>query len=354
MIRPELNCKAISSALTASSPRVMWGSIPTLCAPSACSSPARRPSPARGGIPAPSSAWWSDSRSCTGCEYRAPLRPQSDPPASIDLGKNAMPPVSVDSISSARRAWRTSARLISSPNSKPIVVDHRPGELLHAADGLLQVQRRGVVLAVGDQNQHLLGPLGVGHQLVGRGHHRVVERRAAARLDVRSPSRSLLTFEVKSWSMKASSEKFTTKASSCGFEASIRSSALLFTEGRFFVHRSGVVDDQRDRNRQIGVLKADDVLLDAVFKNLKVILLQVLDQLRAVEHRGSSAPPLPHWSAARSLRPPCAEVPGPGRGRCSASGERTGSRSSVSEGACAARRGRRQSGFWRLLGAPAA
>ena len=33
--------------------------------------------------------------------------------------------------------------------------------------------------------------------------------------------------------MNASSEKFTTNASSCGFEASIRSSALLFTAGRF-------------------------------------------------------------------------------------------------------------------------
>ena len=47
-----------------------------------------------------------------------------------------------------------------------------------------------------------------------------------------SPSRSFLISEVKSQSMKASSEKLTTKASSCGFEASIKSSALLLTEGR--------------------------------------------------------------------------------------------------------------------------
>ncbi len=48
-----------------------------------------------------------------------------------------------------------------------------------------------------------------------------------------SPSLSLFTSDVNSWSMNASSEKFTTNASSCGFDASIRSSALLFTAGRF-------------------------------------------------------------------------------------------------------------------------
>ena len=46
-------------------------------------------------------------------------------------------------------------------------VDDGPGELLHAMDGLLKVQARGVVFAVGDEDQHLLGALGVGHQLVG-------------------------------------------------------------------------------------------------------------------------------------------------------------------------------------------
>jgi hypothetical protein len=45
-------------------------------------------------------------------------------------------------------------------------VDHRAGELLDAADGLFQIQSAGVVFAVGDDDDDLLGALGVGGQLI--------------------------------------------------------------------------------------------------------------------------------------------------------------------------------------------
>ena len=58
--------------------------------------------------------------------------------------------------------------------------------------------------------------------------------------------------------MNASSEKFTTKASSCGFEAWIKIERALVYRRPLAVHRSGVVDDQPDRDGKIGVLKADE------------------------------------------------------------------------------------------------
>ena len=66
-------------------------------------------------------------------------------------------------------------------------INHRTRKLLHAANGLLQRERGGVVFAVGDEDDDLLGALGIGGQLVGRGHHGVVESGAAARLDVAQP-----------------------------------------------------------------------------------------------------------------------------------------------------------------------
>ena len=85
--------------------------------------------------------------------------------------------------------------------------------------------------------------------------------------------------------MKASSEKFTTKASSWGFEAWIRSSALLFTEGRLRDMEPELSTTRRNGDRKVGVLKADERLLDAVLEDLKVVLLQVRDQLVAVRAR---------------------------------------------------------------------
>jgi len=105
------------------------------------------------------------------------------------------------------------------------------GELLHARDGLLQSSADALSSAVGDDHQHLLGPLGVGGQLVGRSRHGIVERGAALGVHLRQAFAELLTSEVNSQSMKASSEKLTTKASSW-VEARIISRAALLTEGR--------------------------------------------------------------------------------------------------------------------------
>ena len=129
-----------------------------------------------------------------------------------------------------------------------------------------------------------------------------------------SPSRSLFTSEVKSWSINASSEKFTTNASSCGFDACNQVQRALVHRRPLPVHRSRVVDHQRNRNRQIGVLKADDVLLDAVLKDLKVVLLQVLDQLVAVQHRAVQHH-LFHVGAQHVAFALLAQRPGPGLGR---------------------------------------
>ena len=85
--------------------------------------------------------------------------------------------------------------------------------------------------------------------------------------------------------MNASSEKFTTKASSCGIRCLDQIERALVDGRPFLRHRSGVIDHQRNRDGKVGVLKADDVLLHAIFENREVLFLQILDQLVAIQHR---------------------------------------------------------------------
>jgi len=49
-------------------------------------------------------------------------------------------------------------------------------------------------------------------------------------------------------------------------------------------HGPRVIHHQCNRNRQIRVLEADERLLDAIFQNLKIVFLQVRNQLVALEH----------------------------------------------------------------------
>jgi hypothetical protein len=114
------------------------GNTPSACARSACPGPWPRPSPARAGSPAPWSAWWSGSRACTGCEYPAPPRRQSDPLLhrlgeerhAAGLGRQHLQ-------RAPRVAHLGAAHLVAKQQSDR--VDHRPRQLLHPADGLLQV-----------------------------------------------------------------------------------------------------------------------------------------------------------------------------------------------------------------------
>ena len=61
---------------------------------------------------------------------------------------------------------------------QPDAVNGGTVEVLHAADGLLQRGRGGVVVAVGDDEQYLLGLLAILGEIVGGGDDGVVERGA--------------------------------------------------------------------------------------------------------------------------------------------------------------------------------
>ena len=63
-------------------------------------------------------------------------------------------------------------------------VDDRAGKLLNAADGLFEVEGGGVVFAVGDDEDDLLGAAGAVGELIGGGDDGVVEGGTAAGLDV--------------------------------------------------------------------------------------------------------------------------------------------------------------------------
>src|SRR5271165_586529 len=148
-----------------------------------------------------------------------------------------------------------------------------------------------------------------------------------------SPSRSLLRSEVNSWSMNASSEKFTTKASSCGFEASTRSTALLFTAGRF-----RAMDPELSTTNAIETGKSVcwKLMMFCFTPSSKTWKLSFCrsctrcppeSRTVAFSDTSSTSARSRNWLPSFSM--------GLFRGRgASPSGERTGSRSMVSAGAC--------------------
>src|SRR5271157_4113270 len=148
-----------------------------------------------------------------------------------------------------------------------------------------------------------------------------------------SPSRRLFTSEVNSWSMKASSEKFTTKASSWGLDAWIRSSALLFTDGRL-----------RDMEPELSTTSAIETGTSVCWKLISVCRTPSSKTSKLSFFRSGTSR-LPSSTVAfstTSSTSACRTKPAPSlrRGSAelaggSASGERTGSRSTVSGGACA-------------------
>ena len=191
----------------------------------------------------------------------------------------------MESISSAFRACLTSvaAHLVAKEQSNG--VDDRPGELLDAADGLLQVEGRGVVVAVGDEDDHLLGVLGVGRQLVGRGRHGVVQRGAAAGLDVAQPLAQLVHIGGEILVDEGLVGKVHHEGLVLGVGGLDQVEGALVHRGALAAHGAGVVHHQRNGDRKVGVLEADERLPDAVLEDLEVFLLQVRDHAVAVEHR---------------------------------------------------------------------
>ena len=92
--------------------------------------------------------------------------------------------------------------------------------------------------------------------------------------------------EVKSQSMKASSEKFTTKASSWGFEARIRSSALLLTEGRLRYMEPELSTTRPIETGRSVCWKLMRVCLTPSSKTWKSSLVRFSTRSAAVEHGG--------------------------------------------------------------------
>lgn len=156
-------------------------------------------------------------------------------------------------------------------------VDDGAGELLDAADGLLEVERGGVVFAVGDEDDDLLGIFAVGGELVGGGDDGVVERGAAASLDVRESLAQLFD---------AGGEVlidvgFVGKVDDEGFVLGIGGLNEIergFVDGgTLLIHGAGVVDDDADGDRHVFMLEADEGLRLAVFEDAEVFFLEVVN-----------------------------------------------------------------------------
>ena len=133
--------------------------------------------------------------------------------------------------------------------------------------------------------------------------------------------------------MNASSEKLTTKASSWGFEASIRSSALLFTEGRLrYIEPELSTTRPMETGRSV-CWKLSSVCFTPSSKTSKSSFVRFCNELGAVKHGGVEH----HFfhvgvQQVAALRPASEPRPLAQLARWRASGERTGSVSWTSEG----------------------
>ena len=153
-------------------------------------------------------------------------------------------------------------------------VDRRPVQVLNAADGLLQGRTGGVVVAVGDDQQHLLAALGALGQVVRRGDDSVIQRRSAAGLDV---VETLLQLG------NAVGEVLV----DVGLGAEVHQKGLILRIGELHqvqrrrihrrtlvVHRAGAVDQNSQRNGQVLMPEAANLLGHTVLKDAEGSLRQ--------------------------------------------------------------------------------
>src|SRR5882724_12391577 len=151
---------------------------------------------------------------------------------------------------------------------------------------LLQRLAAGIVFAVGNHEQHFLLQLGAFLQMVGRGDQRVVKRRAAAGfnflqaflqfLDVTGVIlvQVVLVIEIDDKNLVI----FIAGANQleCG---------LVHTVARF-AHRSGIIDDDSQGDRDVLVPERSDGLGLAVLQNCEGALVEVRDHVLLVINHG--------------------------------------------------------------------
>ena len=101
-----------------------------------------------------------------------------------------------------------------------------------------------------------------------------------------SPARARAALFVKFCSTTTRLSKSMTSARSCGRSRCAKPIAASCAVGSFVFHAGARVEQQRQRDRQVRAVEERDVLLDAVFEDVEVALVEVGDVVvRRVRHR---------------------------------------------------------------------
>ena len=166
-------------------------------------------------------------------------------------------------------------------------VDDGTAEVLDAADGLFEIERGGVIFAVGDDDEHLFGAPGVVRKLVGGGDNGVVESGAAAGLDV---SERAAEFGDAGGEILVE-EGFVGEVDDEGLVLRIGGADQVescgIDGGTLVAHGAGVIDEEADGDGDIGVVEGDDGLGDVVFPDLEVGFGEVLDEVAVLIDDGA-------------------------------------------------------------------
>ena len=154
-------------------------------------------------------------------------------------------------------------------------------------DRLFQISIAGVIFAVGDHKENFFLEARVALQMVGRSHNRVVKRGPSAGVDLfqRFFQFQQVVGEVLVkvvFVIEVHDEHFV-----AGIARPYQIEHRLVHLGTLLAHRTGVVDDDAHRHRDILVMERDDALLLPVLKHGECGAIQVgHNVLLVVDHRG--------------------------------------------------------------------
>ena len=166
-------------------------------------------------------------------------------------------------------------------------IDDGTLQILNTTDGLLEVQRGGVVFAVSDDEEDLLGEPGAVGELIGGGDDGVVEGGAAAGFDVGEALAQLVDVGGEVLIEEGLVGKVDDEGFVLGIGGAHEVESSGVDGGALVAHGAGVINENAEGNGHVRVGEGNDVLEDVVFVDVEIALLEVLDEVAVVVDNGA-------------------------------------------------------------------
>jgi len=166
-------------------------------------------------------------------------------------------------------------------------VNDGTAEVLHTADGLLEIQCGGVVFAVGDDKQNLLGAASAVRELIGRGDHGVIQGGATTGLDMGKTFAQLIDVGGEILVQEGLVGEVDDEGFVFGIGGADEVEGGGVDGGALVAHGAGVIDQDAEGDGDVGVGERDDVLQGVVFEDVEIALGEVLDEVAVLIDHGA-------------------------------------------------------------------